>query len=439
MKSVGSSGNKSSELRDFILYRYYQSQYPELFSEDPQTSTILPPVEESPPIYSSRQSYPNGASQSQMPLFYVSTTGEEDKLASAFLELSLARSKGKLCKRSNTDTVDSGSSGRCCFMCRCSNKNQSDSSLWSLSEPDLSQMAKDHYDSKSHILANQSTNLRVNDEQYSHFSRVITPPNAFLNSSYVFSRESKMSSDLKESKVDDCLCANLPGPISYSNKVTQTDNSDLGKGKHYKEVDSRLQRFYSLTENEKHPDYGQTKLLQNSGGQSAESEHIYHSILEESLLQSAKAVNSGLKQKHKRKEKNSSLLARARSLKLEEIKQKQIELIKNGSLRQSPTNNKIHDCRHSSLPPLLLVSDPAKGTSNQCPVLGALELAGGMPSVHPQQPPQLEEEEHRIATSKNGIPCSCHRCRESRGRCTRPTESFAVSIATEHRLVINHP
>ncbi|OTF84066.1 hypothetical protein BLA29_015275 [Euroglyphus maynei] len=25
-------------------------------------------------------------------------------------------------------------------------------------------------------------------------------------------------------------------------------------------------------------------------------------------------------------------------------------------------------------------------------------------------------EQHRIATSKNGIPCACERCRESRGK-----------------------
>lgn len=457
-------GGKSNELRDFILYRYYLSQYPELFSshsteaddalpstdrlhckgeEDSMTGAVAhPPPYHSAPVNSAAV---NRVTEVELPLFYLSSAEEDERLASKFLNLSMSGNKSvaKLCKRSHGDTtVDK----RCCgFLCNCANRNQSDSSLWSLSEPDLSQMTtkpehqhRPDSNSRAHIFGNQSSNINSNgtltvsagtEERYSHLSRVITPPNAFLNSSTFAAaggNVSSMNEQLTSGSADyqDCLCAHLPKTISYSNKVTQTDGVfDQTKPQQYttgsnSRGSSRLQRFNSLSETEKHLYSSQTKSTtavgaeattagQSFSGRSVDSDHIYHTIMEESLLHSApvklgKSGNSKQKSKREKEKSNSSsLLGRARSLKLEELKQKQIELIKNGSFRQSPIN-KVHDCRTGSLPPMLM-SSSGKGFFPG--IFGPIEL--------PHE--QVGEEEHRIATSKDGIPCTCHRCREYRG------------------------
>lgn len=417
---------KSNELRDFILYRYYLSQYPELFSslntnaedgdtqpsrgEEDSISGALVATRQQP--YNSRLD--TATTVPELPFFYLSEDGE--RLASKFLDLSLSGNKAaaaaaKMCKRSTSDSSDK----RCCLLCNCTNRNASDSSLWSLSEADLSQMTKQEVvnqdSNRAHIFqgnqpinTNNSNTLTVNsgrgtEERYSHLSRVITPPNAFLNSN--------ANAD------DDCLCTQvLPKTISYSNKVTQTDDEFGQTKEQYKTGSSRQQRFNSLSEKHLYSSHTKqaaptTATAASVSGRSVDSDHIYHTIMEESLLQASNAPvkldkSGNPKQRSKReKEKSSSLLARARSLKLEELKQKQIELIKNGSFRQSPIN-KVHDCRTGSLPPTLMSSSTSGNGFIFPGIFGP--------------PPQLEEEEHRIATSKDGIPCTCNRCRESRGK-----------------------
>lgn len=445
-------GGKSNELRDFILYRYYLSQYPELFSslnttnaedgdsalpssgrhckgeEDSMSGALV--ATHSQPYNSRLTDTATTLPETELPFFYLSSTEEEERLASKFLELSLKghnRAAAKLCKRSNTDTSDK----RCCLLCNCANRNASDSSLWSLSEPDLSQMTIKpevvHQDSsRAHIFQgnqtssanNNSNTLTVNgrgtEERYSHLCRVITPPNAFLNSSANMSMNEQQLTSGASADFDDCLCAPVaPKTISYSNKVTQTDG-EFGRTKaNYKMTNNnKQQRFNSVSEKghlySSHTKAAVPTTVASISGRSVDSDHIYHTIMEESLLQAANTPSvkldkiGNVKQRSKReKEKSSSSSLIARSLKLEELKQKQIELIKNSSFRGSPIN-KVHDCRTGSLPPTLM-SSSSSGNGFIFPgIFGP--------------PPQLEEEEHRIATSKDGIPCTCNRCRDSRGK-----------------------
>lgn len=151
-----------------------------------------------------------------------------------------------------------GQKKKCCFnLCSCSKRCPSNSSIWSLSEPDLTQSFRVIQDNNQNV---ERLQVNSNDEQYAHLTRVITPPNAFLNQTYEPSR---------------------PG-VSYSNKVTQTEAGYIGSKKRH-----NLQRHFSLGEGP----LGRRNTQQPEGPSrhSVDTEHIYHTIAEREQWQTQQA------------------------------------------------------------------------------------------------------------------------------------------------------
>lgn len=286
------------EQRLFNLYRYYLSQYPELFESKPATvaeeTSLNPQVD----LYSK---YCDSADSFRV------KTGKEWK----------HRSSAETKKR--------------CF--RCSKCCQSDSSIWSVSEPDLVNRDSEH-----------PNRLEVNDlnedERYAHLSRVITPPNAFLNR-----------------QPEDTRVWNT----GYSNKVTQTDEPPTER---YYRPRSTIHRQLSLVEPQIYPTRDFQRL-------SADSDHIYYSILEQQQYPSSEESKST---RPRSKEDKRSLFT-----------------------------SKVFDSKMMTTPH---VEPPTNLNQTRS------KMATFLDPDH-----QIDElDHHRIPTSKDGIPCSCNQCRESRGK-----------------------
>ena len=426
-------GGRSNLIREFNLYRYYLSQYPELFSSQNALSSNS--------TYSGDGDYTtNGGAANIVPQSCSQTVTDLDKqssylvnnlstntfdqnsktVKSKLFKLTSHQSKTKLYKRSKTETVDSSSnnSNRCCLLCHCSNRNQSDSSLWSMSEPDLSLMAKDYYYNKPAIFSDNLNSLKVNgyDERYSHLSRVITPPNAFLN--HTSSNNVENFNQIQDYLDPD---SNRKS-VFYSNKLTQTD-MDLNVVHQNKAASDKLQRIclsrngsYSATSMSQH----QQSATGSVNSDSIASEHIYHTIFDQSIQQICQLSQNAFKQKTKMQTLNmnnndiitnsnsiNKLLSKVQSLKLDEIKQ--IERLSNGCSLQSP--KKVHD------PHLNSISQGKTSVKDITNATAALDLASSTIA-------SLESVHRPI---NDGIPCSCDRCRESWGMC-KDTSIFTISI-----------
>lgn len=162
---------------------------------------------------------------------------------------------------------------KCCFnLCSCSKICPSNSSIWSLSEPDLTQNFR--------VINNEDnqdrTRLQI-DDQYEHLTRVITPPNAFLNQTY--------------NEPHDFGRPSTAQGVSYSNKVTQTDTRYILKKQKER---ASLQRHFSLIES---PLEGRSsQQTEGPNRHSVDTEHIYHTIGEREHWRKQQEFQKQLKQ-----------------------------------------------------------------------------------------------------------------------------------------------
>lgn len=331
------STRDQNEQRLFNLYRYYLSQYPELFEPnrkrdiDPDTGD---PVAESNP---SLQRYLNYCDQRD---------SDAQLLQLEHLQLQQKYQQQEVNKLPNKHR-------KCCFGSRCC---QSDSSLWSVSELDwMNQQA---------ITKPDVNCLSDHEERYAHLSRVITPPNAFLTK-----KELDKSETADECTNKDCVCY-LTGvqetspQVRYSNKVTQTDAQE--NRKYQKLQNKKLLKQLSLTEPKRYP-------LEETARLSMDSDHIYYTIFE--------------RQPQNFPEDN--------------VDHGRPEWVQT-PLNMSPVVQSSQQSNH------LFENQPKSQTNNRKMSLTKMIY----------RDPGHEENGsncHRIPTSKDGIPCSCNQCRESRG------------------------
>ncbi|KAJ6216238.1 hypothetical protein RDWZM_007395 [Blomia tropicalis] len=386
-------GRKLNELRYFNLYRYYLSQNPELFSSNNNDSIV--------PKLNVQYETPNDiAEQTLFQQLYRpdladkrQQTENDEQLSSKLIQLSMhhrTKSRGHW-RRSNTETVDSNGSNKCCLTCGCN--NQSDSSQWSFSEPDLNQMNRYDETDRSQqqqqqqqqfVLQNPNmlTTTYNDEEQYSHLSRVITPPNDFLNNS------------ANTNDVD--VVHNRPfvhqtnKMVSYSNKVTQTDLNLSKLDETQQQQQQQQQQRYNNRKIENHSssiDSGDC-LLPN------EMDHVYYAIQDQLRY------------------KRGSLF-QTKKTKMNPNEQTKLVPINMGEKRTQSANASI-DLRLKSSPLTPLDGLSIVGKSGETFPWTSLELAPKSKLQQHEQQQQQQGEEHRLATSKNGLPCGCERCRESR-------------------------
>nr|XP_027202287.1 myb-like protein AA isoform X2 [Dermatophagoides pteronyssinus] len=474
--------------RQYNLYRYYLSQYPELFQE------YFRQLRQQQQAESDKES-------SQQPIIVEPQIPQPSQIDDKTYQIQkLINNAGD---NENVKETTKTTTNCCRLFCRCSKccPTTSDSS-WSdqyqqqqQSINDGDSQQKQHNNALYYLNANDL----LEDERYEHLSRVITPPNAFLNSKRNNnSKSNSMKNDYAKNQIEIIdgngynfyTNANIVNDDQsqqqqqqsllntrfYSDKRTQTDSEELvnngllqSKSKpdtesmelSYQKVNHlsrNLKKQLSLIDTKSNQQQQQlhhqlSEPLKNHYNQQSKQQHglddhIYYTIHDSnrnnsnivypSLSTSSTSSSSATKQMNKIKNGNQI------------IANDKMANDNNASASKSFWN-RVSSSKSSSDKQLNKLNENAKKSTDQQQPHQQQKLKNYIQAMYLEQDklPEIHSNtnnnntnddliqwslmagddfdddifemnkqpivEHRIATTKNGIPCSCERCRESRG------------------------